>query len=171
MNPEKENALNESLAMTKLTIDLLNQKKKDSLRLWIVIIIMIIVNLVEAGLFVWYELQYEDVSTVTTTTTTEDIDQNAESGNNVYQAGENAQNTCAITNAIHAEGEQTRALIQTNEIQALRDKVADLQLAQSQCAQNAYLVDKLQPVARPAYITCSPYATNTCGYGCGNYSM
>lgn len=26
MNPEKENALNESLAMTKLTIDLLNQK-------------------------------------------------------------------------------------------------------------------------------------------------
>lgn len=84
---------------------------------------------------------------------------------------ENAQNTCAITNAIHAEGEQTRALIQTNEIQALRDKVADLQLAQSQCAQNAYLVDKLQPVARPAYITCSPYATNTCGYGCGNYSM
>lgn len=28
MNPEKENALNESLAMTKLTIDLLNQKKK-----------------------------------------------------------------------------------------------------------------------------------------------
>ena len=38
MNPEKENALNESLAMTKLTIDLLNQKKKDSLRLWIVII-------------------------------------------------------------------------------------------------------------------------------------
>lgn len=84
MNPEKENALNESLAMTKLTIDLLNQKKKDSLRLWIVIIIMIIVNLVEAGLFVWYELQYEDVSTVTTTTTTEDIDQNAESVNKYY---------------------------------------------------------------------------------------
>lgn len=27
MNPEKENALNESLAMTKLTIDLLNQNK------------------------------------------------------------------------------------------------------------------------------------------------
>lgn len=84
---------------------------------------------------------------------------------------ENAQNTCAITNAIHAEGEQTRSLIQANEIQALRDKVADLQLAQSQCAQNAYLVDKLQPVARPAYITCSPYAVNACGYGCGNYSM
>lgn len=32
MNPEKENALNESLAMTKLTIDLLNQKKKRFLK-------------------------------------------------------------------------------------------------------------------------------------------
>lgn len=79
---------------------------------------------------------------------------------------ENAQNTCAITNAIHAEGEETRALIQKNEIQALRDKVADLQLAQSQCAQNAYLIDQLKPCAKPAYITCSPYASN-CGCGCG----
>lgn len=84
MNPEKENALNESLAMTKLTIDLLNQKKKDSLRLWIVIIIMIIVNLVEAGLFVWYELQYEDVSTVTTTTTTEDVEKELACVNKYY---------------------------------------------------------------------------------------
>lgn len=85
---------------------------------------------------------------------------------------ENAQNTCAITNAIHAEGEETRKLIQQNEIQALRDKVADLQLAQSQCAQNAYLVDQLRPCARPAYITCSPYTTynyNSCGCGCGSF--
>ena len=32
---------------------------------------------------------------------------------------ENAQNTCAITNAIHAEGETTRALINANMIQDL----------------------------------------------------
>lgn len=38
------------------------------------------------------------------------------------------QNTCDITNAIRAEGEATRALIQTNEIQALRDKVAGLEM-------------------------------------------
>lgn len=38
---------------------------------------------------------------------------------------ENAQNTCAITNAIHAEGEQTRALINANTMQDLRDKLAD----------------------------------------------
>jgi hypothetical protein len=75
---------------------------------------------------------------------------------------EAAQNTCAIEKAIHAEGEATRNLIQQNEIQALRDKVADLQLAQSQCAQNAYLINQLRPCAVPAYLTCSPYASNCC---------
>ncbi len=35
--------------------------------------------------------------------------------------------TCDITTAIHAEGEQTRALMQANEIQALRDKVSALE--------------------------------------------
>ena len=37
------------------------------------------------------------------------------------------QQTAAITGAIHAEGEATRGLIQTNEIQALRDKVSALE--------------------------------------------
>ena len=32
---------------------------------------------------------------------------------------------CQIKNAIHSEGEQTRALIQSNEIQALRDSLQD----------------------------------------------
>ena len=82
---------------------------------------------------------------------------------------ENAQNTCAITNAIHAEGETTRALINANMIQDLRDKleardrdilVRDFQL--SQLAQNATLINELRPCAKPAYITCSPYAT-ACG--------
>lgn len=36
--------------------------------------------------------------------------------------------TCDITTAIHAEGEATRALMQANEIQALRDKVAGLEM-------------------------------------------
>ena len=84
---------------------------------------------------------------------------------------ENAQNTCAITNAIHAEGETTRALINANMIQDLRDKleardrdilVRDFQL--SQLAQNATLVNELRPCAKPAYITCSPYTTvSPCG--------
>lgn len=37
--------------------------------------------------------------------------------------------TCDITTAIHAEGEQTRALMQANTIQQLRDKVSALELA------------------------------------------
>lgn len=84
---------------------------------------------------------------------------------------EGAQNTCAITNAIHAEGELTRALINANTVQDLRDKleardrevmIRDFQLSQQ--AQSAALIGELRPCAKPAYITCSPYTTaGTCG--------
>lgn len=86
---------------------------------------------------------------------------------------ENAQNTCAITNAIHAEGEATRALINANTMQDLRDKLEardrdilarDFQL--SQLSQTASLVNELRPCAKPAYITCSPYTTAS--FGCGS---
>ena len=86
---------------------------------------------------------------------------------------ENGKNTCEIANAIHAEGEATRALINANTIQELRDKLEprdrevlarDLQL--SQFAQNQYLVNEIRPCAKPAYITCSPYTTSSfCGCG------
>lgn len=80
---------------------------------------------------------------------------------------ENSQQTCEIANAIHAEGEATRALINANVMQDLRDRLQDEKLANSQCAQNAYLINQLQPVAKPAYITCSPYAASSgC---CGGY--
>ena len=78
---------------------------------------------------------------------------------------------CDVATAIHAEGEATRALINANTVQALRDKLEDrdreLMTANfqlSQQAQNAYLLGEIRPVARPAYITCSPYTTT--GY-CG----
>ena len=74
------------------------------------------------------------------------------------------KNTCDITTAIHAEGEATRALIQQNEMQALRDKVSELQLAQSQCAQNAYLTGTLRPYPVPAYPVCGP-----CGWNGGHW--
>lgn len=82
---------------------------------------------------------------------------------------ENARNTCDIVNAIKADGDATRALMTQNTIQDLRDRLQASQLANSQCAQNAYLIDQLRPCARPAYITCSPYAAaygNGCGCGC-----
>lgn len=88
---------------------------------------------------------------------------------------EAAKNTCDITNAIHNEGEATRALINSNTMQALRDKLADrdrdLMTANfqlSQQAQSAALIGELRPCAKPAYITCSPYTTASfCGAGCG----
>lgn len=86
---------------------------------------------------------------------------------------ENYKNTCEITNAIHAEGEATRALIQHNTMQELRDKLADrdrdLMTANfqlSQQAQSANLVHALRPFPQPAYITCSPYAAANNG-ACG----
>lgn len=93
-------------------------------------------------------------------------------------SAEGYKNTCEITTAIHAEGEATRALINSNTMQELRDKLADrdreLQSAQfqlSQQTQNATLIGTLRPFPQPAYITCSPYqsANGTCGssYNCG----
>lgn len=86
---------------------------------------------------------------------------------------ENSKNTCEITTAIHNEGEQTRALIQANTIQSLRDRLEaknqELQTANfqlSQQAQNATLINELRPCAKPAYITCSPYQARNFGCGC-----
>lgn len=90
---------------------------------------------------------------------------------------ENYKNTCEITTAIHAEGEQTRALINSNTMQELRDKLAekdrdvqarDFQL--SQIAQTNSIVSQVRPCPIPAYITCNPWGSNynyNCNNGCG----
>lgn len=92
------------------------------------------------------------------------------------------KNTLEITNAIHSEGEATRALINANTMQELRDRLEardrdiltrDFQL--SQLAQNQYLVNTIKPCPIPAYITCSPYASvpvsaPTCGCNYGAFA-
>ena len=100
---------------------------------------------------------------------------------------EGSKNTTEITNAIHAEGEATRALINANTMQELRDRLEardrdilarDFQL--SQLAQNQYLVNTIKPCPIPAYLTAgSPYASvpisyvaaerPVCGCGCGAF--
>lgn len=70
---------------------------------------------------------------------------------------ENAQNTCAITTAIHCEGEATRALITQNEIQQLR---TDLQAAQLTLANAAQTQNILNTMGRFV-----PYPG--CGGNCG----
>lgn len=92
---------------------------------------------------------------------------------------EKYKNTCEIVRAVESQGEQTRALITANQMQELRDKIAEkdqqLQTANfqlSQQAQSANIINTLQPVSKPAYITCSPYESayiGSRGFGCNNY--
>ena len=84
------------------------------------------------------------------------------------------KNTCDITTAIHSEGEATRALINANTMQELRDKLADrdrdlltANFQLSQQAQSANIINTLQPTPKPAYITCSPYYAYNNMTGCG----
>ena len=86
---------------------------------------------------------------------------------------ENYKNTCEVVNAIRADGDATRALINSNTMQNLRDRLTakdqELQTANfqlSQQAQNATLISTLRPFPQPAYITCSPYTAQN-GFGCG----
>lgn len=65
---------------------------------------------------------------------------------------------CDIATAIHAEGETTRALIQTNEIQALRDKVSGLEMDSRFCGVVRY------PMSYSYSAGNSPF----CGGCCGN---
>ena len=92
---------------------------------------------------------------------------------------DNQKCCCEITNAIHREGEETRALINSNKIESLRERIAErdreLQTANfqlSQQAQSANIINILRPFPQPAYITCSPYESSRCASsynycGCG----
>jgi hypothetical protein len=92
-------------------------------------------------------------------------------------SAEGYRNTCEITTAIHAEGEATRALINSNTMQELRDKLTekdrevqarDFQL--SQIAQTNNIVGQIRPCPVPAYVTCNPWGSNhnyNNGCGCG----
>lgn len=73
---------------------------------------------------------------------------------------ENYKNTCEITNAVHAEGEATRALITNNVMQELRDKLQAAQMHISNLSQTQSIQNYLRPTPVPAYLTCSPYDNN-----------
>lgn len=84
---------------------------------------------------------------------------------------------CDVKTAIHAEGEATRALINANTMQELRDNLQAAQLQLGTLSQTNTLLSAINKTPVPAYLTCSPYQTtynpyaNTgCG-GCSGYSM
>lgn len=82
-----------------------------------------------------------------------------------------ARNACDLQRSIDCVGDRIINFMTQQELATLRDQVQTYRFRESQSAQNAYLVDQLRPVARPAYITCSPFDT-LFGHGnrggCGN---
>lgn len=76
----------------------------------------------------------------------------------------NEQNTCAVINAVNA-GVQRVIDNQTNQlIQTLRDDLQNANYTIQNNAQTSALIGMLRPFPQPAYITCSPYTSNTCAY-------
>lgn len=51
----EEEALNQSLALNKVIINLLKQQRKTNKRMFIALIVSILVNLAIVGGFLWYE--------------------------------------------------------------------------------------------------------------------
>jgi hypothetical protein len=81
-----DDAIDQSMALNRITMQLLHDRAKDCKRLWIALVVSILVNFVTVAGFLWYESQWE--YTTTETTITQDTEDGP--GNNVYQAGENA---------------------------------------------------------------------------------
>lgn len=91
----------------------------------------------------------------------------------------NQQNTRDIIANQDANSRAILEAINANKIEALKDRIAEqnqqinaLNLAASQQAQNAYLIDQLKPCPQGAYLVANPngalnYNLNTCGCGCG----
>ena len=79
---------------------------------------------------------------------------------------ENAKNTSDI---IYASNNNTQKILDAfaqQQIQTLRDELATTRSALSNNIQTQNILNTLQPVPRPAYVTASPYTTaNYCGCG------
>lgn len=143
--------------------------------LWVILIFLFF--LAFSGGFDWNNkrdgmTQVErDVLTTSCSTQREVIESKYDTALQMAQLGyQNQLCCCDLKTAIHAEGEQTRALITENTIQSLRDALQSTQSLLNSSAQTQNIVNQLKPFPIPAYITCSPYATsNACygGYGCG----
>lgn len=89
-------ALNQSLALNKVIINLLKQQRETNKRMFIALIVSILVNLAIVGGFLWYESQWEYTETkeITQEVSGNDSDSNNVSGNQYKDS------------AIHNEGKE-----------------------------------------------------------------
>lgn len=85
----ERDALDQSVALNRIVLAMLDGYKRQNLFLSILLFVSILANIAIAAIFIQYESQWEYETT--TTTITQDTGEG--SGNNVYQAGENATYT------------------------------------------------------------------------------
>lgn len=87
----EHDALDQSIALNRIVMKMLQDSQRKDLWLRVVLIISILSNIVISGIFIAYESQF--TTTTTTTTTTIEQDTGEGWGNNIYQAGEYAEYT------------------------------------------------------------------------------
>ena len=84
-----------------------------------------------------------------------------------------AQNQSQTMVGIDKLGDRLIDYMNQKEMDELRTELQNARFQISQASQTEQLLNSLQPIARPAYITASPYqslnynAVNGCG--CGNF--
>ena len=86
---QDKDALDQSIALNKIVMALLEQNRRRDRIISILLAISIVINALIVGGFLWYESQFEVFETTTTTTITQDSGKG--NGNNIYQSGDSAQ--------------------------------------------------------------------------------
>lgn len=98
---KEKDALDQSVALNRIVMTMLESKRREDFWLRIILIISLLANIAIAGIFTWYESGW--TTTATTTTVTQDTGEG--SGNNVYQAGENANYNQGNSEEVTPNGE------------------------------------------------------------------
>lgn len=80
---------------------------------------------------------------------------------------ENQKNTCDIIQAGNANTDRILQYLTQNEIQELRDKLANANMTLNNAEQTANIINAVRPFPSPAYVTCSPYTSPVNGTGGG----
>lgn len=98
---KEQEALDQSIALNRIVMNMLETKKREDFWLRIVLIISILANILISCIFISYESQFTVEKTVTTTVTQDTGDGD---GNNVYQAGEHASYVQGNVEEVESDG-------------------------------------------------------------------
>ena len=107
----EEDALDQSVALNRIVISMLESKHREDFWLRIILIISLLVNVLIAVVFVSYEKDW--TTTTTTTTVTQDTGDGA--GNNVYQSGQNANYVQGDFEEVTPNGEANNNYYNSNQ--------------------------------------------------------